>query len=222
MVSHTANHPTASIPNQSEKTNLWRWAPSVLWIIAAALLVVSANFPYWGMVLQAPQYPGGLRMRVFVNQMTGDEDPTLDEVHEIDGLNHYIGMRSLYEAASIERKLAIPAIVIFVVLLAAAAFWRRRWTWLLAVPPLTFPFVFLADLAFWMNQYGQNLDPSAPLSSAIKPFTPPILGTGTIGQFKTLASVDTGWYIAAGAAALIVVGIVLRLWQNRNEKGAHA
>ena len=133
--------------------------PAGFFLVAAVLLVVSIGFPYCGRVLEAPQYPGGLEMRVFVNYMTGDEDPKLDEVREIDGLNHYIGMKSLYEAASLERSIAIPAVAIMVAFLGIAAFWSRRWTWLLTLPALSFPFVFLADLAFWMNNYGQNLDP---------------------------------------------------------------
>ena len=191
--------------------------PSVLYIVAAILLLVAISFPYWGMVLQAPQYPGGLEMRVFVNRMTGDEDPRLDEVKEIDGLNHYIGMKSLYEAAKFERSIAIPAIVTMAILLGVAALWRRRFTWLLTIPAVGFPFVFLADLAFWMNNYGQNLDPYAPLSSAIGPFTPPILGTGVIGQFSTVASVEAGWYMAVGAVMLIVVGLLIRLAKFRRQ-----
>jgi hypothetical protein len=188
-----------------------KWLPSVFFLTAAVLLIVSMTLPYWGLVLQAPQYPGGLRIRVFVNNMTGDADPKLDEVHEIDELNHYIGMKSLYEAAKTERSIAIPAVIIMVALLGIAAFWRRRWTWALAIPALFFPIIFLADLAFWMNYYGQNLDPYAPLSSAIHPFTPPILGEGIIGQFKTMAYVDTGWYILVAGSVLIIIAIVVRL-----------
>ncbi len=188
-----------------------KWLPSALFLIAAALMLVSISIPYWGLVLQAPQYPGGLQLRVFVNNMTGDDDPKLDEVREIDGLNHYIGMKSLYEAAKFERSIAIPAVILMVILLVVAAFWRRRWTWLLTIPALTFPFVFLADLAFWMTHYGQNLDPYAPLSSAIQPFTPPILGEGVIGQFKTIAYVDTGWYIIIAGSILILAALLLKL-----------
>lgn len=192
--------------------NRWfKWLPSVLLLIAAVLIVVSINIPYWGLVLQAPQYPGGLQMRVFVNNMTGDEDPKLDEVREIDGLNHYIGMKSLYEAAKFERSIAIPAVIIMIVFLVVAAFWRRRWTWLLTIPALTFPFVFLADLAFWMMNYGQNLDPYAPLSSSIQPFTPPVIGEGVIGQFSTVAYVDTGWYIIFAGSVLILVALLIKL-----------
>ncbi len=191
-----------------------RWIkrlPPVFFLAAAVLLVVSIAFPYWGMVLEAPQYPGGLQMRVFVNDMTGDDDPRLDEVREIDGLNHYIGMKSLYDAAAFERSIAIPGLIIMVAALGVVAFWRRRWTWLLALPAVGFPFIFLGDLAYWLNHYGQNLDPYAPLSSAIQPFTPPILGEGVIGQFKTVAYVDTGWYLALAAGVLVVAGLLVRL-----------
>ena len=187
----------------------------VLLIIAAACLLVSMSQQYWGLILNAPQYPGGLEMRLFINEMTGDEDPTVDEVAEIDGLNHYIGMQSLYNAASLERTIAIPAVIIMAILLVIAAFWNSRWWWVLTIPALIFPFVFIGDLAFWMNYYGQNLDPLAPLSSAIKPFTPPVLGEGVIGQFSTVASLHIGWYIALLGSVLIVVTYVFGL---RNRK----
>lgn len=201
----------AAKPAQRSTSRLLKWLPSAFFLIAAILMIVSISLPYWGLVLQAPQYPGGLQMRVFVNNMTGDADPRLDEVREIDGLNHYIGMKSLYDAAKFERSIAIPAVIIMVGLLVVAAFWQRRWTWLLSIPALTFPFVFLADLAFWMTNYGQNLDPYAPLSSAIQPFTPPILGEGVIGQFSTIANVDIGWYIIFTGTVLIAVGLALKL-----------
>jgi len=222
MATNTMNLPLSQESRKSETTRLVRWLPSLLWILAAVLLLVSIAFPYWGMVLQAPQYPGGLQMRVFVNRMTGDENPQLDEVHEIDELNHYIGMKSLYEAAPVERALSIPGIIASAVLLAVAALWRRRWTWLLALPPLTIPVFFLGVMGLWLRDYGQNLDPYAPLSSAIHPFTPPVLGEGTIGQFKTIASVDTGWYLALAAVVLIVAGLALRYLSSRTKGGANA
>ena len=204
---------TLSEHTRSEKTapRLFKWLPSVLMLVAAILLVASIAFPYWGLVLEAPQYPGGLQMRVFINYMTGDDDPRLDEVREIDGLNHYIGMKSLYGAAAFERSIAIPGVVFMVVSLGVVAFLRRRWLWVLALTAVAFPFVFLGDLAYWMNNYGQNLDPYAPLSSAIAPFTPPIIGEGVIGQFRTIAYVDTGWYLAVGAAVLVAIALLIRL-----------
>lgn len=206
MQEETTNNQTETTQNQT----LMGYIPPALYIIAGILMLASIAFPYWGMVLNAPQYPGGLEMRVFVNRMTGDEDPTLDEVWEIDGLNHYIGMKSLYDAAKIERAIALPAVGIMVILLAVAAIWNKRYSWLLTLPAIGFPFVFLGDLAFWMTTYGQNLDPYAPLSSAIAPFTPTVIGIGIVGQFSTEAAVDTGWYMAVGASGLIVIGLLLR------------
>jgi hypothetical protein len=202
--------------NQKARFSLRRWLPSLLWIAAAVLLIASISSPYWGMVLEAPQYPGGLEMRVFVNHLTGDEDPRRDEVREIDGLNHYIGMRPLNEAAQFERSIALPAVYVMAGLLALTALWRRKWVWLLTLPPALFPFVYLGDLAFWLNHYGHSLDPYAPLSSAIQPFTPPILGEGIIGQFKTVASVHTGWFLAVGASICSVAAIIIRLIDQRS------
>jgi hypothetical protein len=206
--------PTETHTSRFAAAALWRWRqwlPSVFFLAAAILLIASTALPYWGLVLEAPQYPGGLQMRVFVNNMTGDDDPRLDEVREIDGLNHYIGMHSLYDAAAFERSIAVPAVILMVIFLGAAAFLRRRWTWLLAVPALIFPYVFLADLGLWMRYYGQNLDPYAPLSSSIQPFVPPVIGEGVIGQFKTVAYVDTGWYLIAAGSILIAAALVIRL-----------
>ena len=43
----------------------------------------------------------------------------------------------------------------------------------------------------------------APLR--IAPFTPTFLGRGTIGQFSTFARPDPGFWLALGAAALLVL-----------------
>ena len=76
------------------------YAPSsLLFVAAAALIVASIFFPYWRMRLNAPQYPQGLFLTVYIDHLEGD-------ISEIDGLNHYIGMASLAEAAHIERQMA--------------------------------------------------------------------------------------------------------------------
>ena len=76
---------------------------TVLFIAAAALIVASMFFPYWRMHLNAPQYPQGLYWTVYLDHMEGD-------IREIDGLNHYIGMAKLHDAAR------------------SSASWRR-WRW---------------------------------------------------------------------------------------------
>lgn len=49
------------------------------------------------------------------------------------------------------------------------------------------------------------------LDTAIQPFTPTVLGEGVIAQFRTVAYVDTGWYLAAGGWLLILVVLVVGL-----------
>ena len=174
--------------------------PSLLLGAAALLLLVSIFLPYWQMTLEAPQYPRGLTVVVYVNRLTGD-------VGEIDGLNHYIGMRPLTEAAQLERSVSIAAITMLALLLAAAVMVHTRWAALLALPAILMPLLFLADMYFWMRNFGQNLDPRAPLSGAIKPFTPPILGSGLVGQFRTIAEFRIGLYLAFAAALLTLAGL---------------
>ncbi|HCT45439.1 MAG: cytochrome C [Phycisphaerae bacterium] len=174
--------------------------PGGLLLVARIMLLVSLFLPYWQMDLVAPQYPNNLHLTAFVNQLTGD-------VEEIDGLNHYIGMRPLNEAAQIERSIGVYAMIAFVVLLELASFIHSRWAVLLVIPVMFFPFVFLIDLHLWMSHFGQNLDPNAPLSNAVEPFVPPVLGTGMVGQFKTVAWPGVGLILSAIASLVMLLAL---------------
>ena len=194
------------VPAEEIRTHRTRYMlPAALFIAAAVLLVLSIFFPYWRLTLNAPQYPKGLTVQAYVNRVTGD-------VREIDGLNHYIGMRPLDEAASFEKSIAIVGIIGVALLILAAIFIHTRWAALLALPALLLPVIFLADLQFWLANFGQNLDPTAALSSSVDPFVPPVLGEGIIAQFSTWAVPDTGLWMASAASLLIAAG----LWAHRN------
>ena len=174
--------------------------PSFLLLVARVLILVSLFLPYWHMDLVAPQYPDNLHLTAHVNHLSGD-------VAEIDGLNHYIGMRSLLEAAQLERRFGVYVLIALVVLLELAAWVHNRWAAVLVLPAILFPGIFLLDLHLWMSHFGQNLDPDAPLSSAIDPFVPPILGTGVIGQFKTIATPGIGLILTTVASVVMVAAL---------------
>jgi hypothetical protein len=174
--------------------------PTLFFIAARIVLLISIFLPYWRMTLEAPQYPDGLHVEAFVNRLTGD-------VREIDGLNHYIGMRPLEEAAQLERALSIAVIISLTLLLEGALYIRTRWAALLALPAITFPAFFLIDLYLWLDHFGQNLDPDAALSNAIDPFTPPVLGVGLIGQFRTIATPGPGLIMASTASVLLIAAL---------------
>ncbi len=57
-------------------------------LMASVLLFTSIFFPLWRIELEAPQYPEGLVLQLHADKIGGDVDI-------INGLNHYIGMKTL-------------------------------------------------------------------------------------------------------------------------------
>lgn len=188
---------------RGEGTRKYR-LPMWMFTGAALLLMVSLLLPYWVLYLKAPQFPDGLQVRAYVNRLEGD-------VVELEGLNHYVGLKSFEDGAVLERSIAIAAIIVLVGLLVAALLVHTRWVLLLVLPGLLFPFVFIADLQFWLWKYGNQLDPRAPFAAAVGEFTPPVFGPAEIAQFDTLAVPGPGLVLAFIASVMIAVG----LWFHR-------
>lgn len=178
--------------------------PAWLFAAAALLLVISIFLPYWRLNLKAPQYPDGLVVDVYVNQIAGD-------VAELESLNHYVGLPGFDEGAQAEREIAVAGILAMAGLLAAGLFINSRWVLIFTLPALLFPLVFLGDLQYWLWRYGHDLDPAAPFSAAVGNFTPPVLGPAKIAQFETLALPHAGLMMAFAASGLIAYG----LWSHR-------
>lgn len=179
-----------------------RWPVVGLSIGAAALFASSLSQPWWSFLLYAPQYPKGLKLIISLRGMQGD-------VHEIDLLNHYIGMGHLADAAPLERKLAgwgVAAIAVVTLALLAGA--GKKLNKLVAIPALSFPVVFLLDSFYWLHTFGHDLNPKAPLK--IKPFTPEMFGNGVIGQFETFAAPQLGFYLALAGVACVLLATLLR------------
>lgn len=189
------------VPADEMKANRMRYIiPTLFFVAAAVLLIISIQRPWWRLKLNAPQYPAGLYVTAFVDRMEGD-------VAEIDGLNHYIGMRPLAEAAVLEQSISVFGIIALTMLILAAAFVNSKWVVLLVLPALLLPIFFLADLQFWLANFGLNLDPTAPLSSSVKPFVPPVLWKGVIAQFSTVPRLLSGFWLSVWASGLILVGL---------------
>ena len=51
-------------------------------------MVIGYYVPIWQILMWAPQYPEGLEMKIWIDNMTGD-------VKIISALNHYIGMKHI-------------------------------------------------------------------------------------------------------------------------------
>ena len=178
--------------------------PSKLFASAALVLMISMLLPYWRLELEAPQFPDGLVVEAYVNRLEGD-------VVELEGLNHYVGLRSFDEGAVFERSVAIAGIAGLAGLLLAGLYIHSRWVLVFTLPALLFPAFFIGDLQWWLWRFGHDLDPAAPFANAVGEFTPPIFGPAEIAQFDTLALPGPGLLLALGASVLIGFG----LWHHR-------
>jgi hypothetical protein len=181
-------------------------------VLVGALLLIAYRQPWWSIRLYAPQYPHGLGIDVLLSGSRGD-------VHEIDTLNHYIGMASLTTAAPLERQLSliailITALVVTVLLLVP----RRRANVLATVAVAAVPLGFMADFYYWLHRFGHHLNPHAPLK--LPPFTPDLFGNGVIGQFMTFARPELGFWLAVVAACLAAFLVVLRGRDAERLRGA--
>ncbi len=192
------------LPDGSTRRLMDYLLPSALLMLAALLFMISIFLPYWSMRMEAPQYPQGLMVDVYVNRLEGD-------MREIDALNHYLGMPPLDEGGRFERSISIASIVVIGLLLIAGVFIHNWWAGVLAIPALTFPIIFIADLWWILYRYGHSIDPSSALGGAIEPFTPPILGRGEVAQFATIAQFEIGFYLALAAVLVVLVA----LWFHR-------
>lgn len=161
---------------------------------AAALVALSATLPLWTMKMEAPQYRHGLFLHAYGTGMAGD-------LHELNILNHYIGMPAV-EAPAFETAM-FPfgiAVLIGLCLLSPVHRWVRR---LAVAGTLLTPVIILADLQYRLYVFGHSLDPKAPIR--LKPFTPLVIGETEMGNFESHAMVSWGFFCFVGAAALLLL-----------------
>ncbi len=207
-----------SPPQSARATSRRRLAVTrvqILILVGTLIFAVSHFFLWWELRLNAPQFPGGLFIQATSYEIQDSPKTPFDDIDQVDGLNHYIGMMSLGDAAKFEMSIAIPAIVIFIAMGIAAAFWRNRRAPLLTIPIVLYPLIYFVDLTYWLWYAGHHLDDMAAIT--IDPFTPRVFGTGVIAQFSTDAIFREGWYLAIVAGILCIIAIVLSA-----KRGKHA
>ena len=61
-------------------------------ILGSAFILGLFVFPMWNIRLGAPQYPEPLGIDIYINGLQGENE---FDIKNIDGLNHYIGMKIL-------------------------------------------------------------------------------------------------------------------------------
>jgi copper chaperone NosL len=183
-------------------------ASRIITVVCALSLIGMLIFPVWRIELSAPQYPEGLELKIYANKLGGD-------VEVVNGLNHYIGMRTLHENDFFEFTILPYIIGAFVLLGLVAALINRRWffiTWVASY--LLFALVALVDFYHWEYNYGHNLDPTAPIQVPGMTYQPPLIG------FKQL--LNFGAWSVPGIGGIIFTGVglvlVLLTWRELRRK----
>lgn len=168
-------------------------------VIVAALAYASYDQMLWKMHLKAPMYPAGLYMQAYGTKITGD-------LHEINLLNHYVGMHPITED-SIELMWLYPFGVATLVLVGVLAAFLPRWRKWLALGALAVPLSMLATIQYYLWYFGHNLDPAAPID--LPPFTPLVLGKSTIVNFQSFSVPGPAMAFYLAAALVIWFGPTL-------------
>lgn len=172
-------------------------------VLALALLAVLRT-PLWHIELMAPQYPEGLGMYIWADQITGQKP---NDLNSINGLNHYIGMKEIRPEAIPELRL-MPWVIVGLTLtgVGVAGAGRRSllyiWTGLFLVAGL----VGLVDFYLWGYDYGHDLNPMAAIKVPGMSYQPPLIGSKNLLNFKAVSWPALGGWIAflalAGAVTL--------------------
>ena len=181
-----------------------RWIRFGAALAAAALVGLSSVLPLWTMKMEAPQYRKGLFLHAYGTGMEGD-------LHELNILNHYIGMPAV-EAPEFETAIFPIGIAVLVTLCLLSPVHRcvRR---IAVAGTLLTPLGILADLQYRLYVFGHSLNPTAPIR--LKPFTPLVIGETEMGNFESHGMVSLGFFCFLAAAALLILPNV---YASRSER----
>jgi len=176
-------------------------------VALVAVLALSLWAPLWSMHFKAPQYPKGLHLSVYAYTVTGD-------IHEINTLNHYIGMKHIDRAELSDLDWIPFGIGILALLcLRVAALGDLRSLVDLSVLFLYFSAFSGARFVYKLWVFGHDLDPKAAIT--VDPFTPAVLGTKQIANFTTtsLPAAGSFWLVAfgLGIAAVLLWNVTARV-----------
>jgi copper chaperone NosL len=179
-------------------------------IALSALAMIAAYYvPLWQILMWAPQYPEGLEMKIWVNNITGD-------VKIISALNHYIGMKHIEVNMFPEfgYMVYIIGVVIGIGVLAAIVN-RRVMLVIYTLLILACGIAALIDFYIWGYNYGHNLDPTAPIVVPGMSYQPPLIGTKQLLNFTAFSGPATGGWIFLVAGIATIGVLVYEIYTSR-------
>ncbi|MCA0429973.1 MAG: nitrous oxide reductase accessory protein NosL [Bacteroidetes bacterium] len=173
-----------------------------LLIIATGFLVYSVFVPIWQIDLDAPQYPEGLNLKIHANKLAGNVDI-------INGLNHYIGMKTLHTDDFIEFKV-LPYIIYFFagLSLLVAIFGKKKFLYTVFTLFVLFGIVAMVDFWHWEYEYGHDLDPNAAIIVPGMAYQPPLIGFKQLLNFGAYSIPDLGGWLFISSGLLMLVAVL--------------
>ena len=175
--------------------------------MASLLLIGALLFPLWRIDLSAPQYPEGLTLKIWAGKLTGNIDT-------VNGLNHYIGMRTLHEEEFVEFKI-LPGLLLFFCLfgLAVSLINKKKLLYFWMILFIIFAAVSMMDFYYWEYDYGHKLDPTAPIQVPGMAYQPPLLGFKQMLNFGAYSIPDIGGWFFIGSGVLMFI-ITFMEWKK--------
>lgn len=172
----------------------------IILLIASLMLIATYFVPIWKIDLNAPQYPEGLGLRIWLDEIGGFKP---NDLQNINGLNHYIGMKEI-EPESIPELKIMPFIIAFMILFGLVNVFVGKpilpKIWIITF--ILIGIVGLVDFYLWGYNYGHNLDPGAPIKVPGMTYQPPLIGSKQLLNIDAVSLPYTGGYI-------ILISIIL-------------
>lgn len=184
-----------------------RMKSQLLLALAALIMIPAFVTPLWSIGLTAPQYPEGLGMHIYIDDIVGHEP---HDLQNINILNHYIGMQPVDPATVPELEIMPIVLGALIVTGLLAALIGRPWVmagWLGAF--LVAGMAGLVDFYLWNIDYGHNLSPDAAIKIPDMTYSPPIIGTEQILNIRASSWPHLGSFFLAVAALLAAVAVVM-------------
>ncbi|EAU00348.1 hypothetical protein [Campylobacter curvus] len=161
------------------------------------------SFPIWYVSLEAPNYPkaafpDGIPVYFHVDGYSGD-------VHEMNTINHYIGMYPMEYGGNVERAIAPYYLLICTLCMLAFLYYDGKFSSLLMIPPIIAPILFMGAFTGWLYWYGHNMQEWGAFK--IKPFMPTVLGDGSVAHFTTHSYPAIGFWVMIIMSALCLLAM---------------
>jgi copper chaperone NosL len=183
----------------NNKISVWS---RILLIISSALLVVAIFVPLWQIELSAPQYPEGLGLKIYPDKIGGDVDI-------INGLNHYIGMKTLHAEDFIEFSVLVYIIGFYAILaLMVATVGYKKVLYTVFTLFVLFGIVAMVDFWRWEYNYGHDLDPHAAIIVPGMAYQPPLIGYKQLLNFGAYSVPDVGGWLFIGSGLLMLIAVI--------------